>query len=164
MFRTQRVNKVFGLIDWLIDFAVKGHISDHCIGEQNRVINASTPGTIRSPWRPDFYPNNINCVWKIRAPKGKKVKLTFDSFDLASPCGTDFVEVSDITSENTSPRGKYCGNFPDTVSAAEDVSVRFVTDSRGRQKGFVMQYKAVNKGKVNRVRREVCLMLSGNQS
>ena len=76
--------------------------------------------------------------------------MTFDSLDLASPCGSDFVEVSDISAENTSPKGKYCGNFPDTTSAAEEVLVRFVTDSKDRQKGFVMQYKAVNGGKVNR--------------
>ena len=85
------------------------------------------------------------------------MKLTFDSFDLESPCDSDFVEVSDITVEDTSARGKFCGNFPDTTSAAEDVLVRFVTDSRGRQKGFVMQYKAVNGGNVNRFRHVVCL-------
>ena len=85
------------------------------------------------------------------------MKLTFDSFDLESPCDSDFVEVSDITVEDTSPRGKYCGNFPDTISAGEDVLVRFVTDSRGRQKGFVMQYKAVNGGNVNRVKQELWL-------
>ena len=74
----------------------------------------------------------------------------FTTFDLAGPCGTDFIEVSDVTVGKTSPRGKYCGNFPDTVSATEDVIVRFVTDSSGREKGFEMQYEAVNRGKVNR--------------
>lgn len=98
---------------------------------------------------------SIQEVWKIRAPQGKRVKLTFDSFDLAGPCVTDFFEVSDVTVEDTSPTGKYCGNFPDGISASEDVIVRFVTDSRARQKGFVMQNQEVNRGKINRVPRYV---------
>ena len=135
----------------LFFFVVKGHITDHCTGEYNKVIklNVSTSGTITSPWMPGLYPNNMDCIWRIRAPEGKKVKLTFDVFDLASPCGTDFVEVSDVTADDTSPRGKYCGSFPETKSAAEEVSVRFVSGSKGREKGFVMKYEAVNGGKIS---------------
>jgi len=123
----------------------KGHISDHCTGGGGQIINVntSTPGTIRSPWTPDLYPNNLNCVWRIRAPKGKRVKLTFSSFDLESPCDSDFVEVKDVPVGTS--KGKFCGNFPDTVSAAEEVMVRFVTGPSGRRKGFLMQY-VVNKG------------------
>lgn len=125
----------------------KGHISEHCTEGSGEIINvnASTPGTIRSPWMPDFYPNNIICIWRIRAPKGERVKLTFSSFNLESPCDTDYVEVSDVPVQSTNSKSKFCLDYPDTVSAAEEVTVRFVTGSRGRRKGFVMQY-AVNKG------------------
>jgi len=69
--------------------------------------------------------------------------LTFSSFDLESPCDSDFVEVKDVPVGTS--KGKFCGNFPDTVSAAEEVMVRFVTGPSGRRKGFLMQY-VVNKG------------------
>lgn len=131
-------------------FVVNGHISYHCTGGGNIInVNASTPGTIRSPWMPDFYPNNLVCVWEIRAPKGKRVKLTSSLFDLEPPCDSDFVDVSGLSVGGANPRGKSCESFPDTVSAAEDVIVRFVTGPKGRRKGFVMQY-AVNKGMIHR--------------
>ena len=75
------------------------------------------------------------------------MNLKFDKFELAKPCGADFVEVSDVTADDTRSRGKYCGNFPDTTSAGEEVDVRFVSNSQGREKGFVIKYEAVNRGK-----------------
>ena len=132
-------------------FAVKGHISDHCTGQSNKLINIneSTSGTIKSPWAPDFYPNNLNCVWRVRAPAGKQVKLSFSLFDLESPCNTDYVEVSDVTTGASEQRGKFCGDHPDVVSASEEIMVQFVTGPRERRKGFVMQY-AVNGGMTDR--------------
>lgn len=131
--------------------AVKGHISDHCTGQGNKLINIneSTSGTIKSPWMPGLYPNNLNCVWRIRAPAGKQVKLTFSLFDLESPCDTDYVEVSDVTTGALDQRGKFCGDAPDVVSASEEIMVQFVTGPRQRHKGFVMQY-AVNGGMTDR--------------
>lgn len=89
----------------------------------------------------------MDCTWKLQAPEGKRVNLKFDKFELAKPCGADFVEVSDVTADDTRSRGKYCGKFPDTTSAGEEVDVRFVSNSQGREKGFVIKYKAVNRGK-----------------
>lgn len=124
----------------------KGQITDHCTGGKDQIINASVPGTISSPWIPGLYPNNMDCTWKLQAPEGKRVNLKFDKFELAKPCGADFVEVSDVTADDTRSRGKYCGNFPDTTSAGEEVDVRFVSNSQGREKGFVIKYEAVNRG------------------
>ena len=89
----------------------------------------------------------MDCTWKLQAPEGKRVNLKFDKFELAKPCGADFVEVSDVTADDTRSKGKYCGNFPDTTSAGEEVDVRFVSNSQGREKGFVIKYEAVNRGK-----------------
>lgn len=52
-----------------------------------------TSGEVASQNYPGDYPNNLNCIYKITAPAGTRVNLTFDYFDLEA--NRDFVTIFD---------------------------------------------------------------------
>lgn len=58
-------------------------------------VNASTHGTISSPGSPGKYPKNRDCRWTLKAPYGKRLKLTFFSLQIEKhdSCNFDYVEV-----------------------------------------------------------------------
>lgn len=39
-------------------------------------------GNITSPSYPDNYPKNKRCLWKITGPRGQRISLKFDNFQL----------------------------------------------------------------------------------
>ena len=56
-------------------------------------------GLIRSPYNPEPYPGNRECIYVISQPVGKAVLLNFTFFDIEQPrftstCLFDYVEVS----------------------------------------------------------------------
>ncbi len=50
-------------------------------------------GIIESPHFPNAYGHNLNCLYRIKAPLRKKIKLTFTEFRVKACC--DYVSVSD---------------------------------------------------------------------
>ena len=53
-----------------------------CGDEKPLVITYSDSGIITSPKYPNKYPNNLDCQWHIKTDDGRKVQLTFSTFDL----------------------------------------------------------------------------------
>lgn len=51
-------------------------------GNVERIRLTGSSGTLFSPFYPTPYPKNVTCIWVISAPANKRVKLTFDKFDL----------------------------------------------------------------------------------
>lgn len=56
-------------------------------------------GLIRSPYHPQAYPHDRECIYTIRQPIGKAILLNFTEFDIEGPsywsgCIFDYVEVS----------------------------------------------------------------------
>ena len=39
-------------------------------------------GTVTTPGWPDLYPNNANCLWEKKCPKGEIVEIKFSSFSV----------------------------------------------------------------------------------
>ena len=59
----------------------------------------TTSGVITSPNYPNAYAHRRVCVWRIKVPRGRKIRLTFTDFALerSSPggiCRYDYVQVS----------------------------------------------------------------------
>ena len=53
-------------------------------------------GFIASPNYPENYPSGLNCEYKIRLPKGRRIKLTFMKIDIESggrSCSYDVLKV-----------------------------------------------------------------------
>lgn len=56
-------------------------------------------GLIRSPYNPQPYPGNRECIYRISQPVGKAILLNFTYFDIEASsyfgCIFDYVEVRD---------------------------------------------------------------------
>ncbi|KAJ7371404.1 hypothetical protein OS493_025866 [Desmophyllum pertusum] len=78
-----------------------------------------TSGTFFSPNYPVPYPNDVRCIWTISVPAGKRVKLTFEDFDLDK----DFV-----TCDYQTEKIDYVQIRDGQVSEVK--SLRFIADTR----------------------------------
>lgn len=68
-------------------------------------------GSFSSPNYPGTYPNNTNCVWDIKAPRGRVVTITFDQISIDDPgdCQSNFLKLYDGRDDSLPPVGPYCG-------------------------------------------------------
>ena len=80
--------------------------------------NLSNNGRLQSPNYPDEYTSRKDCVWVLDVPEGKRVALSFDSFDIErdDSCAYDYLEVRDGADVNSDLIGRYCG-----LDAPEDI-------------------------------------------
>ena len=114
--------------------------------------NETNPRTsIHSPNYPNSYPNNINCIWTITAPPGKKVKFTFNRMVLEyynAACTADYVELRSGLNSYSSRIGRYCGSTPPTArySSGRYMWVKFHSDQSSTFSGFSANYEAVDYG------------------
>ncbi|XP_065086137.1 protein tolkin-like [Ochlerotatus camptorhynchus] len=96
------------------------------------------------------YDNGIDCEWTIEADSGRKVQLTFLTFDLEEEktCSYDYVELASGFDDTTNGQlhGKYCGNRlpPEIISMSEVIVVRFRSDDTVGFKGFSAAYAAIS--------------------
>jgi len=116
------------------------------------IKNARTSVTIRSPNYPQPYPENIQCTWRILAPVGYKVELSFLEFTLEesyldSGCH-DYVSVRDGESNFNDAKEirRRCGSSaPPTVRSSGPVLwIRFLTDKKTEEKGFTVKVLPVS--------------------
>uniref|UniRef100_A0A673NE00 Ovochymase 2 n=1 Tax=Sinocyclocheilus rhinocerous TaxID=307959 RepID=A0A673NE00_9TELE len=100
-------------------------------------------GIIKSQNWPTNYPANSMCLWTIRVPKGKTIKLTFTHFDvegagiLFGQCN-DNVVVYDGTQPGAKKYGPFCGSKMPAVieSTTNELVIRFFADFFIEAKGF----------------------------
>ncbi|XP_019639002.1 PREDICTED: bone morphogenetic protein 1-like [Branchiostoma belcheri] len=103
-------------------------------------------GTLISPNYPNGYGPNLDCMWTIPG-HGGMITLTFKDFELQEgtdgffglfgSCDYDYVEV--LVGDRS--HGTYCGTrLPGTVSANQDIHIRFVSDATINGKGFKLQF------------------------
>ncbi len=103
-------------------------------------------GYITSPYYPDSYPNDRECVYVISQPPGTRIHLEFMEFDVEShsDCMFDYLEVRDGDNENSTLIGKFCGG-PTSIPAPVDSQhnylwLRFGTDGSIQNRGFRLNY------------------------
>lgn len=121
----------------------KCSIKSPFLHNSNLQLSSSSGGTFRSPSYPSYYPSNMVCTWKITAPSGKRLKLSFNSFSLESGvCSTnDYLEVRDGSSSTSVRKGTYCGTYAPTItSSGQYLWVRFRSDSQFGNDGFEARY------------------------
>ena len=118
-------------------------INSPFLRNNNLQLSSSSGGTLRSPSYPSNYPNNMMCTWKITAPSGSRLRLTFNYFGLESgTCSTkDYLEVRDGSSSTSTRKGTYCGSYaPSMTSSGRYHWIRFPSDSSVTYKGFEARY------------------------
>ncbi|KAL6119000.1 st14 [Pungitius sinensis] len=96
-------------------------------------------GSFSSPFFPSNYPPQTKCVWNIKAPKEKFLKVHFKKFFLgnsSSQCSNDYVEVNGQ---------RLCGRKPQSTvvtSQSSEMSIMFTSDSSYVDQGFTAEYEA----------------------
>nr|DBA25188.1 TPA: hypothetical protein GDO54_012746 [Pyxicephalus adspersus] len=111
----------------------------------------SGAGVIRTPHYPNPYYRERTCEWIITQPNGEVVVFTFDSFGLlpGTDCSTNYVEVRDGSTEDSTLIGKYCGSEVPLIpaySTQTSLYVKFVTDASPTNHGFSASYSSLLEG------------------
>ena len=101
-------------------------------------------GFISSPQFPDFYPENIQCLWIIRSGKnnkGSKFHLSFNTFDIGS-CSDDYLRIQDGKSQYSSQIARLTyNNMPPKIITSGLSAFRLTFESyacpnKSRHQGF----------------------------
>ncbi|KAG2463167.1 NB5R2 reductase, partial [Polypterus senegalus] len=73
------------------------------------VVIKQEKGQIQSPSYPNPYPNNINCQWRIIAPKNMFIKVKFREISISAHGGncSDFFALYDGTWKNKKMKGQH---------------------------------------------------------
>ncbi|TFK10318.1 serine/threonine-protein kinase MRCK alpha [Platysternon megacephalum] len=92
---------------------------------------------------PSNYPHQASCVWYLNAGKGKNIQLHFLYFELENIY--DVVEIRDGRGPDSLFLGKiavYTGRnpVPDVFSTTNQMTVLFITNKSGTQKGFLANF------------------------
>ncbi|XP_047677622.1 CUB and zona pellucida-like domain-containing protein 1 isoform X4 [Tachysurus fulvidraco] len=96
-------------------------------------------GFISSPYYPGYYHDNAYCEWRLSAPAGQTIFLSFQDFDLERCCNCDYVNVYDGPSTASRLLGKLCHNSTnhlDFQSSSSYMTVLFRSDYSGVGRGF----------------------------
>ncbi|CAB4021953.1 Zinc metallo ase nas-6 [Paramuricea clavata] len=101
-------------------------------------------GNITTPNYPNKYPSKQDCIWIIKVPVHKLLKLRFLSFDVErhSQCRYDYVEIRDGSSQRSTLLETFCGNtLPKSITAfANSLWIKFHSDSTQARRGFKAEY------------------------
>ncbi|XP_031624566.1 cubilin homolog [Contarinia nasturtii] len=105
-------------------------------------------GVITSPWYPNPYEDNKNCIYDIQAPLGKSIILNFTAFDIEADCDFDSLSIYDGVDSNSTLIGQYCGSNkpPVAMSTMNHLHLVFSTDSSNQGPGFRAQYSFIDAG------------------
>ncbi|XP_053120680.1 cubilin [Hemicordylus capensis] len=103
-------------------------------------------GVLMSPYWPNSYLNNRQCIYIIRLPPGEKIYLNFTHLDLEihpPGCSWNYVEVRDGDTEISPLINKFCGNVVPSaiISNTNSLWVKFKSDTSVHRSSFRALYE-----------------------
>ncbi|MBN3310895.1 DCBD1 protein, partial [Amia calva] len=109
-----------------------------------RTVFAAQSGTLASRNFPGTYPNGTQCVWRLRAPGGRTLRLVFGDFDLeySRDCSAGSLT---ITPAGGAPSlGPLCGPISmiekKLALNTSEVTLHFLTGTHRSGRGFLLSY------------------------
>ncbi|BFG01859.1 cubilin homolog [Drosophila madeirensis] len=114
-------------------------------------LYASISGRFSTPYYPDSYPPNIDCVWVLAASEGNSLSLTIESMDLeqSDGCNRDYLEVREKF-ERGPLIGVYCGNqVPGVIHSRGSIWMKFKSDDDNVGEGFMASYNYERHNELN---------------
>ncbi|XP_066485218.1 cubilin [Tiliqua scincoides] len=97
-------------------------------------------GVIMSPYWPNPYLNDRQCIYIIRQPPGEKIYLNFVQLETESQpgCSRNYIEVRDGDTELAPLINKFCGNLlPSAITSnSNSLWVRFKSDISASKSSF----------------------------
>jgi hypothetical protein len=89
------------------------------------------------------YPGDLACTWTIKAPVGKKIKLSFKDFEVEkSPsCRADYLLLYDGENDTARLVGRYCSAMPAPFTSSSNyIHMGFYSDVSLGYRGFFATY------------------------
>lgn len=112
----------------------------HECGGEIRLTHQISSTTVATPNYPNVPHPSIECIWKIHAPLGERIRIDFnDKFDLSSDdhCSKEYVEVRDGFTSYSPLIGTFCYRKPSTQrSTSNAMLIKFFTDVPEPKNGF----------------------------
>ncbi|XP_055847074.1 cubilin homolog [Episyrphus balteatus] len=103
----------------------------------------SLRGSLASPFYPESYPSNVECIWILNAPSGNYLELTFDQMNITNSenCNQDYLEIRE-----TSITGRllcvFCSNVlpTDSFRGFERIWIKFRSAEGSTGLGFRLSW------------------------
>ncbi|XP_015916653.2 chymotrypsin-like elastase family member 2A [Parasteatoda tepidariorum] len=109
--------------------------------------DATNIGEVKSPFYDEgSYPDKLWCEYRIRAPAGYRIKITFKDLDIepTGSCGHDKLVL--YGKDKESVLGEYCGDLiPRPIlsnSGESEIRLLFLSDEMVAGRGFRLQYES----------------------
>lgn len=117
-----------------------------CSSSKSVLVNTSKVSRLR-PFHP-FYPNNVQCTWRITAPQHQLITYSITKFDLAQP--GDYLEIREISStaivvRNFTTKPDYFNEK--WVSSGNNFLINFKSDNDTIGEGFELVWTFISKSK-----------------
>uniref|UniRef100_A0A3Q0R9H0 CUB and zona pellucida-like domains 1, tandem duplicate 2 n=1 Tax=Amphilophus citrinellus TaxID=61819 RepID=A0A3Q0R9H0_AMPCI len=102
-------------------------------------------GSFSSPNYPNYYNDNIYCVWQLTAAYNQRIFLQF-TFLLENCCSCDYIAIYDGPYVNSPYLGKVCNNsLTSFFSSSNYMTVVFQTDGSVVGRGFSAEFMSALK-------------------
>ncbi|XP_053955149.1 cubilin homolog [Anastrepha ludens] len=106
-------------------------------------VLTSLRGILTSPFYPQSYPSNVECMWEIKAAAGNHVELMVESLDIMNSenCNQDFLEI-----RQSNERGQiirlYCSNetVTEKIVLFENAWIKFRSVEGSTGNGFKLAW------------------------
>ncbi|XP_054027363.1 cubilin [Dryobates pubescens] len=110
-------------------------------------------GVITSPFWPNPYVNNRQCIYIIRQPEDEKIHLNFTHMELESHtgCSSSYIEVRDGDSEMSPLISKFCHSTlrSPITSTSNSVWIKFKSDASVQRANFRAIYQVACGGSLS---------------
>uniref|UniRef100_A0A8C8BEW9 Cubilin n=1 Tax=Otus sunia TaxID=257818 RepID=A0A8C8BEW9_9STRI len=110
-------------------------------------------GVIMSPFWPNPYINNRQCIYVIRQPEDEKIYLNFTHMELTNHtgCSSNYIEVRDGDSEMSSLIRKFCHSavMSQITSTSNSLWIKFKSDASVQRASFRAIYQVACGGSLS---------------
>ncbi|XP_067648024.1 cubilin homolog [Eurosta solidaginis] len=115
-------------------------------------IITSMHGILTSPFYPQSYPSNVECVWQIKASAGNSIEIDIDDLDIATSekCNEDFLEIRQSDESGKIAR-IYCSNEKETDDLVifEKAWIKFRSIQGSTGNGFKISWNYAHNNELN---------------
>uniref|UniRef100_A0A9J2P4X9 Sushi, von Willebrand factor type A, EGF and pentraxin domain-containing protein 1 n=1 Tax=Ascaris lumbricoides TaxID=6252 RepID=A0A9J2P4X9_ASCLU len=135
----------------VVKFASDAHLQGRGFQATWRAVSVSCGGilkaqpygqTLTSPDFPKNYPNGLECVWKVDAPRGQLISLNVEDLDLEAP--HDFLLIYDGASPSAPVLARLSGSISQPqliISSQSHLYIYFYSNFAQNGRGFSISYK-----------------------
>eukprot|EP00058_Branchiostoma_floridae_P022787 XP_002608277.1 hypothetical protein BRAFLDRAFT_87955 [Branchiostoma floridae] len=135
---------------FIASLACMFELAEPCDASRRPKVLEGTTGVFSSPYYPNMYPTDVTCSWRIVAPPGHQMLLTFDpTFSIENlpdrvGCNFDILTIYNGPDENSPSVGEFCGDLaPDPIrSEGNEILLVFVSDANTAYDGFRISWNS----------------------